>query len=72
MITGVEILLRLGSQCVHHKKLLGTERAAKGTLNSGVYIEFTSTFVSFIYFVCHLSSPAIITLRSHEVSTTTR
>jgi hypothetical protein len=38
MITGVEILFGLGRQRVHHKKLLGTERAAKGTLNHGGFV----------------------------------
>jgi hypothetical protein len=56
MITGVEILFRLGCQDVHHKKLLGTERAAKSTLNPSACVEFTRSFVSFFYFVCHLSS----------------
>jgi hypothetical protein len=72
MITGVEILFRLGCQCVRHKKLLGTERAAKSTLNPSACVEFASTFVSFVYFVCHFPSPTIRTLQCHEVSTITR
>jgi hypothetical protein len=38
MVTGVEILFRLSSQGIKHKKLLGTERAAKGTLNHGACV----------------------------------
>jgi hypothetical protein len=46
MVTGVEILLSLSSQGIKHEKLLGTEGAAKGTLNHAC-VE-SSTFVSLV------------------------